>query len=249
MSRPIVVIPADTKVIEGLTFDAVGRKYSTAVAEVAECQPLLVPLDTALVDIGAVLDIADAILLSGSVSNVHPSLYGTEAPLRPETMDPARDSFTLPLIRTAVEKKIPLFAICRGYQELNVALGGSLHQAVHDQPGLNDHRENPALTMGDRFGPSHPIRLEGELRGWIGEDNIIVNSLHGQGIARLAERLRPQAYAEDGLVEAVLGPEDHPFLLGVQWHPEWHAKNNQVSTKLFRRFGDAARTNANGQST
>lgn len=241
MSRPLVVIPSDTKVIEGLTFDAVGRKYSTAVAEVAECQPLLVPLDTALTDIGAILEIADAILLSGSVSNVHPSLYGTEDPLRPETMDPARDNVTIPLIRTAVDNKIPLFAICRGYQELNVAMGGSLHQAVHDQPHLNDHRENPKLVMDDRFGPAHPIKLDDELRSWIGKDQINVNSLHGQGIARLAERLRPQAYAEDGLVEAVLGPKDHPFCLGVQWHPEWHAKNNPVSIELFRRFGDAAR--------
>ena len=103
MSRPLVVIPSDTKVIEGLTFDAVGRKYSTAVAEVAECQPLLVPLDTALTDIGAILETADAILLSGSVANVHPSLYGTEDPRRPETMDPARDNVTIPLIRTAVD--------------------------------------------------------------------------------------------------------------------------------------------------
>lgn len=244
MSRPIVIIPADTKVIETLTFDAVGRKYSAAVAEVAECQPLLVPLEAALVDIGAILEIADGILLSGSVSNVHPSLYGTEQPLRPETMDPARDAVTLPLIRTAVEKKIPLFAICRGYQELNVAMGGSLYQAVHDQPGLNDHREKPKELMDDRFGPSHPIRLEGDLRDWVGQETVIVNSLHGQGIRRLADGLRPQAYAEDGLVEAVMGPSHHPFLLGVQWHPEWKAAANTVSTALFHRFGDAVRGNA-----
>lgn len=244
MSRPIVIIPADTKVIETLTFDAVGRKYSAAVAEVAECQPLLVPLEAALVDIAAILDVADGILLSGSVSNVHPSLYGTEQPLRPETMDPARDAVTLPLIRTALEKKIPLFAICRGYQELNVAMGGSLYQAVHDQPGLNDHREKPKELMDDRFGPSHAIRLEGELRDWVGQETVIVNSLHGQGIRRLADGLRPRAFAEDGLVEAVLGPNDHPFCLGVQWHPEWKAGDNPVSMSLFHRFGDAVRGNA-----
>lgn len=241
MSRPIVIIPADTKVIETLTFDAVGRKYSAAVAEVAQCQPLLVPLEAALVDIGAILEIADGILLSGSVSNVHPRHYGTEEPLRPETMDDARDAVTLPLIRTAVEKKIPLFAICRGYQELNVALGGTLHQAVHDQPGLNDHREKPKDLMEDRFGPSHPIRLDDELLKWVGQETVIVNSLHGQGISRLAKGLRPQAYAEDGLVEAVMGPMDHPFLLGVQWHPEWKAASNDVSVSLFNRFGDAVR--------
>lgn len=244
MSRPIVIIPADTKVIETLTFDAVGRKYSAAVAEVAQCQPLLVPLEAALVDIGSILDIADGILLSGSVSNVHPKHYGTDAPLRPETMDDARDAVTLPLIRTAVEKKIPLFAICRGYQELNVALGGTLHQAVHDQPGLNDHREKPKELMDDRFGPSHPIRLDDELLKWVGQETVIVNSLHGQGISRLANGLRPQAYAEDGLIEAVMGAADHPFLLGVQWHPEWKAASNSVSTAIFNRFGDAVRGNA-----
>lgn len=244
MSRPIVIIPADTKVIETLTFDAVGRKYSAAVAEVAQCQPLLVPLEAALVDIAAILEIADGILLSGSVSNVHPRHYGTDAPLRPETMDDARDAVTLPLIRSAIEKKVPLFAICRGFQELNVAMGGSLHQAVQDQPGLNDHRERPVPDMGDRFGPSHSIRLEGELRDWVGKENVIVNSLHGQGIQRLADGLRARAFAEDGLVEAVLGPQDHPFCLGVQWHPEWKASANPVSVSLFHRFGDAVRGSA-----
>lgn len=244
MSRPIVIIPADTKVIETLTFDAVGRKYSAAVAEVAQCQPLLVPLEAALVDIAAILDVADGILLSGSVSNVHPRHYGTDAPLVPESMDDARDAVTLPLIRTAVEKKLPLFAICRGFQELNVAMGGSLHQAVHAQAGLNDHREKPKELMDDRFGPSHSIRLEGELRDWVGQETVIVNSLHGQGIARLADGLRPRAYAEDGLVEAVLGPDDHPFCLGVQWHPEWKATANPVSVSLFNRFGDAVRGSA-----
>lgn len=242
MSRPIVIIPACTKVIETLTFDAAGRKYSAAVAEVAECQPVIVPLDAALVDVAAIMAIADGILLSGSVSNVEPLHYGTEQPLRPETMDRARDAFTLPLIRAAVEEKIPLFAICRGFQELNVALGGSLHQAVHAQNGLNDHREPSGVPVDERFGPSHPITLKGELREWVGQDEIVVNSLHGQGINRIAPKLRAQAHARDGLIEAVLGPADHPFCLGVQWHPEWMAKANPVSVSLFKRFGTAART-------
>jgi len=132
MSRPIVVIPACTKSIGGYDFDAVGRKYSAAVAEVAECQPLLAPLGPSMADIGAVLEVADAILLSGSLSNVAPQHYGEEDPIKPEQLDPARDALTLPLIRAAIERKLPMFAICRGFQELNVALGGSLHQAVHD---------------------------------------------------------------------------------------------------------------------
>ncbi len=240
MSRPIVIIPACTKSIGGLDFDAVGRKYTAAVAEVAECQPLLVPVGPGLSDIGALLEIADAILLSGSLSNVNPSLYSDEKPLKPRSLDAARDAVTLPLIRAAIEKKKPLFAICRGFQELNVALGGSLHQAVHDADGHMDHRERESPNMDEKFGPVHPITLKGQLRDWIGKDEIMVNSLHWQGIKRLSDKLTPEAYAKDGLVEAVRGPDDHPFCLGVQWHPEWQAKSNPVSVSLFRRFGTAA---------
>lgn len=240
MSRPIVVIPCCTKLIEGYPFDAVSRKYSSAVAEVAECQPLLIPLESALVDIGAVLEVADGILFSGSPSNIAPGHYSTEAPVLPESLDPARDKVTLPLIRRAVENKIPMMAICRGFQELNVALGGTLHQAVHDQPNHDDHREKKHLTLEERWGPVHPISLTGKLREWVGAEEIMVNSLHGQGIKALAKPLHAEARAKDGLVEAVRGPDDHPFCLGVQWHPEWNAASNPVSVTLFRRFGRAA---------
>jgi gamma-glutamyl-gamma-aminobutyrate hydrolase PuuD len=164
MSRPIVVIPSCTKSIGGLTFDTVGRKYSAAVAEVAECQPLLVPLGQSMADIGAVLDVADGILLSGSLSNVEPRHYSDELPLDPATVDRDRDALTLPLIRTAIERKIPLFAICRGFQEFNVALGGTLHQAVHEVDGHNDHREPTDEDFEIKFGPKHQVRLEGELK-------------------------------------------------------------------------------------
>lgn len=242
MSRPIVIIPADTKVIEGMTFDAVGRKYSAAVAEVADCQPLLAPLGASMLDMGALLEVADGILLSGSISNVHPSLYGLdEPPLNANALDHERDSLTLPLVREALNRKLPLFAICRGFQELNVALGGTLDQAVHTVAGRNDHREPSEVPMDDRFGPAHPVILSGTLKNWIGKDEIIVNSLHWQGIQRLAQPLTAEAHAKDGLIEAVRGPNDHPFLFGVQWHPEWQAKNNTASIEIFRRFGDAVR--------
>ena len=241
MSRPIVVIPACTKLIEGNVFDAVGRQYSTAIAEVAECQPLLVPLGGSMADIGSVLEVADAVLLSGSRSNVAPEHYSKEAPIRPDALDPMRDSLTLPLIRAAIERKTPLFAICRGFQELNVALGGSLHQAVHDVDGHNDHRAQSAVPPDEMYGPVHPVSLRGTLRDWVGRDKIMVNSLHWQGIARLANGLKPEAFAEDGLVEAARGPDDATFCLGVQWHPEWGAKANPVSVSLFRRFGAAAK--------
>jgi putative glutamine amidotransferase len=241
MSRPIVVIPACTKLIEGDAFDAVGRKYSTAIAEVAECQPLLMPLGTGVTDIGAVLEVADAILLSGSRSNVAPEHYGEEAPINPNRLDPMRDALTLPLIRAAIERKTPLFAICRGFQELNVALGGTLHQAIHAVDGHKDHRARPDVPLDEAYGPIHPVFLRGKLRDWVGSDEIMVNSLHWQGVARLADGLKPEAFTADGLVEAARGPDDAAFCLGVQWHPEWGAKSNPVSTSLFRRFGAAAK--------
>ena len=240
MSRPLVIIPACTKDIGGLDFDAVGRKYTAAVAEVAECQPLLVPVGAGLSDIGSLLDIADGVMLTGSLSNVEPVHYGTEAMLRPETMDRARDAITLPLARAAIERQVPLIAICRGFQELNVALGGTLYQAVHDADGLMDHREREDVDMDEKFGPVHPVSLKGQLRDWVGQDEILVNSLHGQGVKQLSNKLVAEAFAKDGLVEAVRYGGDHPFCLGVQWHPEWRAKSNPVSVSLFRRFGAAA---------
>jgi putative glutamine amidotransferase len=241
MSRPIVVIPACTTLIEGYVFDAVSRKYSAAVAEVSECQPLLVPVGTGMSEVGAILDVADAILLTGSRSNVAPEHYGEETPITPDALDPLRDALTLPLIRAAIERKTPLFAICRGLQELNVALGGSLHQAVHDVDGHRDHRPRYELPLDEMYGPVHEVFLRGRLRDWVGSDKMMVNSLHGQGIARLADGLEPEAFAEDGLVEAVRGRDDSAFCLGLQWHPEWGAKSNPVSTALFRRFGAAAK--------
>lgn len=241
MSRPIVVIPCCTKQIDGYTFDAVSRQYSRAVAEVAECQPLLIPLERALVDVGAILAIADGILLSGSPSNIEPRHYSDEMPALPDKLDTARDALTLPLVKSAIAEKLPLFAICRGVQELNVALGGSLHQEVHAQAGKADHRAKNDLPLQERWKSAHTVRLEGALKDWIGRDTIDVNSLHGQGISKLADGLKPEAFAPDGLVEAVRGTAEHPFLVGVQWHPEWQATANPVSQILFRRFGDAAR--------
>ncbi len=241
MSRPVVVIPACTTLIEGYVFDAVGRKYTTAVAEIAECQPLLIPVGPGISDIGSILEVADAILLPGSRSNVAPEHYGEETPIIPDALDPLRDALTLPLIRAAVERKKPLFAICRGFQELNVALGGTLHQAVHDVNGHKDHRAREELPLEEMYGPVHVVSLRGKLRDWAGSDRVLVNSLHWQGIARLADGLRPEAFAEDGLVEAARGPDDASFCLGVQWHPEWGVKMNPVSASLFRHFGAAAR--------
>jgi putative glutamine amidotransferase len=249
MSRPIVIIPCSTEVIEGLVYDAAGRKYSAAVAEVAECQPLLMPLGEGMSDIASALDIAAGILLPGALSNVEPVHYGDEPPINPNAIDRDRDAVTLPLIRGAIERKVPIFAICRGFQEFNVALGGTLHQAVHALDGHADHREPTSGDYNVKFGPRHTVRLKGEFRRWVGQDEIVVNSLHWQGINRLAKPLVAEAFAEDGLIEAIRAPGGHPFSLGVQWHPEWQLHSNPVSLALFRRFGDAARgKTARGQA-
>jgi len=242
MSRPIILIPCCTKAIDDYTFDVVNRGYSTPLAEVADCQPLLLPVGPALIDIGAALEVADGLFFTGSPSNVEPHHYGDEPPVLPDALDPQRDAVTLPLIRTAIERKIPMMAVCRGFQELNVACGGSLLQSVHEQEGFLDHRERKGLPLEVRWGPSHPVVLSGKLKEWIGEDEIIVNSLHGQGIACLGDGLQAEARAEDGLVEAVRGPYDDAFCLGLQWHPEWDAKTNPASKELFLRFGAAARS-------
>jgi putative glutamine amidotransferase len=187
------------------------------------------------------LDSLDGVLLTGSPSNVEPYHYGGEQSRQGTAHDPARDGTTLPLIRHSLDRGVPLFAICRGFQELNVALGGSLYQAVHAVNGHKDHRARFDIPLDESYGPVHPVRLSGKLRDWVGEDEIMVNSLHWQGISRLASPLQAEAYAEDGLVEAVRGPDDSAFCLGVQWHPEWAAKANPVSVSLFRRFGAAAK--------
>ena len=242
MSRPIVVIPSCSKNIGGLTFDAAGRKYSSAVADVAECQPLLIPLGAGIADIGSVLDIASGILLSGSLTNVEPVHYRSEEPpIDKDMIDRERDAVTLPLIRAAIERKVPLFAICRGFQEFNVAMGGTLHQAVHQVDGHRDHREPTSEDYDIKFGPQHQVKLAGELARWIGKSELTVNSLHWQGIRTLAAPLVAEAFAEDGLIEAIRAPHGNAFTLGVQWHPEWRPRSNPISMSLFRKFGDAAR--------
>ncbi len=238
MSRPIVVIPSCAKNIGGLTFDAVGRKYSAAVAEVAECQPLLIPLGASLADIGAVLDVADGILLSGS-----PLERRTGALQQPRTADQRRGHRPRARCRHAAAdprcggKEGALFAICRGFQEFNVALGGTLHQAVHAVDGHNDHREPTAEDFDVKFGPKHTVKLQGELKSWVGKDQITVNSLHWQGIQKLAAPLVAEAFRRGR------PGRGHPRAARTCILP-WRAggtssgkpKNNPVSIELFRRL-------------
>jgi putative glutamine amidotransferase len=189
-----------------------------------------------------VLDRIDGLLIPGSGSNVHPSQYGCPESLTPDRHDPARDSTSLPLIRAAVARGMPVLAICRGIQELNVALGGTLLQNIHDIEGRNDHRAKGEGSAEKAYGPKHIVTVTGVLARIIGADAIMVNSLHTQAIDRLGEGLVVDALAEDGTIEAVSAPAAPGFVLGLQWHPEWKWAENPASAAIFQAFGDACRT-------
>jgi putative glutamine amidotransferase len=245
--KPVVLVPACNRLLGEHPFHVVGKKYIDAV-RLAGCQPLVVPsLEAGEVD--ALLDLADGILLTGSPANVHPRHFGEDVHDSRLPLDPDRDDWTLPLIPRALERGIPLFAICRGFQETNVALGGSLHQAVQEVPGHDDHRgkdDAPAETV---YALAHPVNVVpgGTLAAIVGTDRIDVNSVHGQGVNRLAQGLRVEARAPDGLVEAFSMPEAKSFNLCVQWHPEWKAATNPVSVQLFKAFGAACLSFSNSR--
>jgi putative glutamine amidotransferase len=241
--KPIVLIPADVKPQGDHPFHMVGHKYLMAVAEAAGALPLLVPAISDFLEIEALLEIADGILLTGAVSNVHPSHFGQVVHNPALPLDLARDALTLKLVQAAVKAEVPLLAICRGFQEVNVAFGGSLHQAVHEVPGLNDHRETKDVAMEIQYAHSHLINLVagGLLEKIVGVKQMKVNSLHGQGVDRLGNGLVAEAYAPDGLVEAVSVEGAKSFTLGVQWHPEWKVMEDPQYLAIFRAFGDACR--------
>jgi putative glutamine amidotransferase len=221
----------------------VGEKYIDAIRDGADALPFLIPASGNSVSVDAILQRVDGIFLTGSPSNVEPHHYGGEAS-RPGTMhDPHRDETTLPLITRALETGVPLLAVCRGFQELNVVLGGSLHQHVHEQPGYHKHLEDTDQPLDIQYGPAHEIHLVegGILRKLAGTDTVTVNSLHSQGIARLADSVMVEAVADDGLVEGFRVDDSSGFSLAVQWHPEWHVTENEFSMAIFKEFGDACR--------
>ena len=244
--KPVVLVPACNRMLGDHAFHVAGKKYIDAV-RLAGCQPLIVP--TALVDeLDALLDLADGVLLTGSPSNVHPRHFAEDVHDPSLPLDADRDAWTLPLIPRAIERGIPLFAICRGFQEANVALGGSLYQAVQEVPDRHDHRGAKEAAAEVQYGPAHDVLVQpgGVLASVLADlpnaPRIRVNSVHGQGVNRLAKGLRIEALAPDGLVEAFSVAEARGFNLSVQWHPEWQAATNPVSTRLFKAFGAACET-------
>jgi putative glutamine amidotransferase len=239
---PRVLLPACNRPLGAYPFEVVGQKYIDAV-RLAGALPLIVPTAEAH-ELDALLDLADGFFLTGSPSNVHPSHFGEAVHDASLPLDTARDAWTLPLIPRALERGIPLLAICRGFEEVNVALGGSLHQAVQELPGHADHRASKDAPPEVQYGAVHAVDIVpgGALEAIVERQRIEVNSLHGQGVKRLAPGLRVEARAPDGLVEAFSAPEAKGFNLCLQWHPEWQAARNPVSLQLLKAFGAACRT-------
>ncbi len=235
----VVGIPACATVANERPVHQTPARYADALIGGSGAVPLIVP------PMGegqlALLDRLDGLLVPGSPSNVHPSNYGVSVSLTPEKHDPARDSTTLPLIRAAIARGIPVLAICRGIQELNVSMGGTLLQNIHDMPGRMDHRGNGGGSLDKAYGPKHTIAAAGALARIVGASEVMVNSLHGQAIDRPGEGLVVEALAEDGTIEAVSLPTAKGFVLGLQWHPEWRWAEQPASVAIFRAFGEACR--------
>ena len=244
-SMPLVGLPTDRKHLGAHPFLVAGEKYVRAVVDGAGALPVLLPTLQPALPLEAMLARVDGILLTGAASNIEPHHYGDEASYEGNLHDPARDATNLPLIPLAVEMGVPVLAICRGFQEVNVAFGGSLHQKVHEQPGMLDHRENPDDPLEVQYAPVHEVSLSpgGVLAAIAGASSQRVNSVHGQGLARLGKGLRVEAIAPDGLIEA-FRHEGSSFLLGVQWHPEWRTTDNPFYLGIFQAFGDACRRRA-----
>jgi putative glutamine amidotransferase len=243
MQQAIIGIPCDIKMIGLLPFHAVGDKYVAAAAGGTGCIPVLIPALGDASALRAMLELVDGVMLPGSLSNIEPHHYGTEQSRPGTPHDPLRDATTLPLIPLLLQAGIPLLGVCRGFQEINVALGGELYQHVHEQPGLHDHREPDSKDLDALYGPAHRVHFpeEGLMRQWLGQPSAEVNSLHGQGVRRLADGLVPEAVADDGLIEAFSVRCARAFAFAVQWHPEWKYTENPVSQAIFKAFGDACR--------
>ena len=247
MSRqPLIGVTACSKEIGLHPFHIVGDKYVRAIAVAAGGLPLVIPAMAELIDTASLLEHLDGLLLTGSPSNVEPHHYQGPASAPGSPRDPARDALTLPLIHAAVDAGVPLLGICRGFQEMNVAFGGSLHQRVHEAGPYMDHRENQDAPLEVQYGLRHPLHVQpgGLLEGLGLGPQFEVNSVHGQGVERLALGLRVEGLAPDGLVEAFSVEGARSFALGVQWHPEWQVAEHPAYLAIFRAFGAACRERA-----
>jgi len=244
--KPVVLMSMGAQERKGHDYQVMTVKYIRPLVEHAGCVPLLVPTCCGTDDIAQYLSMADGVYLTGAGSNIDPALYG-QTNLTPEKQqDKDRDNFDLPLILAALKMGLPIFAVCRGMQEINVALGGDLHQKLYAVPGKDDHREDGEGSVEEQYADVHKVSFEPD--SWIakvlGKTEIAVNSLHGQSIKTLGKGVRVIGRAEDTAIEAIDLPDYPQFTLGVQWHPEWKAASNPNSINLFAAFGHACRSYA-----
>ena len=253
MKRPVVGIIGSAQTIEErFAAQRVGERNMHAVKDVFGALPLMFAGSPALTDIDALLEVADGILLTGGRANVHPSFFGVEPDPAYEPYDIPRDELALKLIKVCVERGVPLLGLCRGFQEMNVAYGGTLHPEIRDLPGRMNHRM-PRLANGEIhpdmevvYGDRHDVRLTpgGVFAKLYGCETIRVNSLHGQGILKPGERVVVEGVAEDGTIEAISIADAPGFALGVQWHAEYKANLHPINRTLLQAFGEAVKTRA-----
>ncbi len=251
MARPVVGIIGNHYLInEQYSVHAVGAMTTEAVSGVAGCMPVMIPTDPRYAQVDELMGLCDGFVFTGGRPNVHPEEYGEEATEAHGAFDRARDGLALPLIRACVERGQPVFGICRGFQEFNVAMGGSLHPEIRDLPGRMNHRMPPEGTLEEKFEPRHAVRFRagGVFHRLMGAPEVMTNTLHGQGINRPGARIVIDGQAGDGTPEALYVEGAPGFTLAVQWHPEWNAADDRVSRKLFEAFGAAARAWSAGRS-
>lgn len=250
MTRPVIGIIGNSHSVENrFTVQMAGERNMRAVADVTGALPLIFAGDPHITQIDDLLSIVDGILLTGARANVHPRRFGLDPDARHEPYDEGRDAVALPLIDACVARGVPVFGICRGFQEMNVAAGGSLHPEIRELPGRMNHRmprletgeihPDPAVVFGDR----HDVQLtpDGVFAQILGRESIRVNSLHGQGVLELGARIIAEGIAEDGTIEAIRFKDACGFALGVQWHAEYDPQDNPVNRALFEAFGEAVR--------
>ena len=241
--KPLIGIPADRRLLGAHPFHCVGEKYINAIAQGADAIPVLIPSLGEGIGLDELLGRFDGILLTGSHSNVEPHRYGGPASAEGTLHDAHRDATTLPMIPRVIQAGMPLLAICRGFQEMNVAFGGTLWQKIHEVPGFGNHREDTSAPLDEQYGPAHEIELirGTALHALAGQDRLTVNSLQSQGVQTLGKGLEVEARAPDGVIEAFRAASAPGFAHAVQWHPEWKFQDNAFSRALFAAFGRAAR--------
>ncbi|MCC1482156.1 gamma-glutamyl-gamma-aminobutyrate hydrolase family protein [Roseibaca sp. Y0-43] len=249
MRRPVIGIIGNSHLInDEYPAHAGGTMNSEAISQVSGCIPLVVPADPTLMSVAELLEVCDGFLLTGGRPNVHPEEYGEAETPAHGAFDRARDAITLPLVRACVERGQPFLGVCRGFQEVNVAMGGTLYPEIRDLPGRMNHRMPPDGTLEEKFALRHVVRFTdgGVFHRLMGAAEVMTNTLHGQGVKTPGARIVIDGHAPDGTPEALYVKDAPGFTLSVQWHPEWRAGDDPVSRPLFEAFGQAARAWAGG---